>query len=37
MQEQILLAYIKRINYIGTYALIHQVYTATEYILILYI
>jgi len=31
-----LLAYIKRIDYIGTYALIHQVHAAAKRILILY-
>ena len=36
MQEQMLLAYIKRMDYIGTYALIHQVYAAAERILVLH-
>ena len=37
MQEQMLLAYIKRMDRIGIYALIHQVYAAAKYILVLYI
>ena len=31
-----LLVYIKYIDYIGTYTLIHQVYTTAECILVLY-
>ena len=31
-----LLVYIKRMDHIGTYALIHQVYATAEHILVLY-
>ena len=36
MQEQMLLAYIERMDRIGTYALIHQVHAAAERILVLH-
>jgi hypothetical protein len=36
MQEQMLLAYIERMDCIGTYALIHQVHAAAKRILVLH-